>query len=99
MRLRDLKGLGPKTEEQLGAVGINTPEDLRDVGALGAFVRLRKESSINPSLNFLYAMIGALENRSWLDIAKNERESILMSLEGYNELEKELLAEGVEIKF
>lgn len=92
MRLRDLPGLGPKTEQQLEAVGISTPNELRKVGPTQAFLRIRERLTSKPSLNLLYALIGAVENRHWLDIAQNERESILMSLEGIEELER-LLAE------
>ncbi len=96
-RLRDLKGLGPKSEEVLLSIGIGSPKELKEVGALEAFIRMKKHGGINPSLNFLYAMIGALENRNWLDIARDERESILMSLDGFAELERELANEGIEI--
>jgi len=97
-RLRDLKGLGTKSEEMLMSIGIKSPKELERLGALEAFIRMRKTGTINPSLNFLYAMIGALENKNWLDIARTERVSILIALEGYTELEKELLDEGIQIK-
>lgn len=86
MRLRDLKGLGPTSEKQLQEVGIQTPEDLKAIGAVKAFIKLR-ESNLNPSLNFLYAMVGALENQHWTHIARHEKERLLMELEGYKELE------------
>ena len=98
MRLRDLKGLGPKTEKQLIEIGINTPGELAELGAMEAFIRLRRQAGVNPSINFLYAMIGALEDRSWLDIAKTERESLLMALEGFEELERELKKDGIELE-
>ena len=50
------------------------------------------------TLDVANAMIGALENKNWVDIARTERESILMALEGFAELEKELLNEGIQIK-
>ena len=49
---------------------------------------LKEEGSIKPSLNFLYAMVGALENKHWAKIAKEEKGRLLMELEGYKELEK-----------
>lgn len=95
MKLRQLKGLGPKSEKCLIEIGINTPDDLRRVGPVRAFIRLKKESGTKPSLNFLYAMVGALEDRHWVEIAKSERGRLLMELEGYQELEEMLRAEGV----
>ncbi|MEM7360579.1 MAG: TfoX/Sxy family protein [Pseudomonadota bacterium] len=67
MRLRELKGLGPKSEKQLAEIGIHTPEQLVEVGAIEAFQRLIQQAedigSNRPSLNFLYALVGALEDR------------------------------------
>ncbi|MDJ0938784.1 MAG: TfoX/Sxy family protein [Woeseiaceae bacterium] len=87
MKLRDMKGLGPKSESQLKAVGIDTPAVLGDVGAVEAFRRLAELGDATPSLNFLYAMVGALEDRHWAEIAREERERLLNELEGYRELD------------
>ena len=38
-RLRDLQGLGPKSEALLIEVGITTVEELRALGAVRAFIR------------------------------------------------------------
>lgn len=86
MKLKDLKGLGPKSEKQLNDVGIFTKADLEQIGPVNAFIKLRNESSIKPSLNFLYAMVGALEDKHWTEIAKNDKHRLLMELESYKEL-------------
>jgi predicted transcriptional regulator len=39
-------------------------DDLKAVGPVQAFIHLREEGSIKPSLNFLYAMVGAIEKSS-----------------------------------
>lgn len=95
MKLRDLKGLGPKSEACLKTIGISSKEELESIGAIRAFIKLKKESDAKPSLNFLYAMVGALENTHWVDIAKTEKGRLLMELEGYSELEAILKSEGV----
>lgn len=97
-KLRDLKGLGSKSESLLFEVGITTEEELRSIGAVRAFIRLKNECSVKPSLNFLYALVGALEGEHWLTIAKNEKGRLLMELDGYNELEKMLKSEGIHIE-
>ncbi|WP_455205967.1 TfoX/Sxy family protein [Kaarinaea lacus] len=94
MKLRDLKGLGLKSEKCLVEVGISTVEDLRALGAVRTFIKLNKECSTKPSLNFLYALVGALEDKHWADIAKQEKERLLAELEGYRELEDILKSEG-----
>jgi len=86
--LSKLKGLGPAAEKSLNGIGIYTKADLEKLGAVNALMKLKSECNIKPHLNFLYAMVGALENKSWLKIAKTERERLIFELEGYNELEK-----------
>lgn len=96
-KLRDLKGLGPKSEKMLIGVGINTEEELRVLGAIGAFIRLKKESRVKPSLTFLYALVGAIEGEHWLKIAKHEKSQLLMELEGYQALEALFEEEGITL--
>jgi len=96
--LSKLKGLGPKSEKYLNEIGIGTQEQLKEIGPVRAFIMLNWESSIKPSLNFLYAMIGAIENEHWATIAKHEKGRLLMELEGYKELEEILSSEGVRIE-
>ena len=90
-----LKGLGAAAEKSLNAIGIYTKKDLEEIGAVTALVKLEREQNIKPHLNFLYAMVGALENKSWLEIAKTQRESLVFELEGYKELEKVLNEENI----
>ena len=88
MRLRDLKGLGPESERCLMEVGIETAEDLAAIGAIEAFFMLQNECSTRPSLNFLYALVGALENRHWTEIARSERSRLIIELGAHQELEE-----------
>ncbi len=96
--LSTLKGIGSKSEKCLNEIGINTKQDLEKIGAVKAFIKLKNECSIKPSLNFLYAMVGALENKHWASIAKSEKTRLLIELEGYKELQEMLKAEGIEIE-
>lgn len=96
-RLRDLPGLGPKSEAWLVAAGIETPEALRELGAVRAFIKVKSHAGLNPGLNLLYALAGAIEGKSWLGVARHQRGRLLMELEGYRELEALLKAEGIEI--
>lgn len=94
MKLAQLKGLGPKSVGFLLEIGVTTQEELRALGAVRAFIKLKKECSVAPGLNFLYALAGALENKHWASIAKTEKTRLLTELEGYRELEEMLLKEG-----
>lgn len=96
--LSQLKGLGPASEKNLNKIGIYTKKDLEKIGAVKAFMKLNTECNIKPHLNFLYALVGALENKSWLEIAKTERARLIFELEDYTELEKILSEDGTEQK-
>jgi len=89
-----LKGLGPAAEKSLNAIGIYTKKDLEEIGAVKALMILEREQNIKPHLNFLYAMVGAIENKSWLEIAKTEKERLIFELESYKELEQVLNEEN-----
>jgi DNA transformation protein and related proteins len=86
--VRKLKGLGPKSEKSLNEIGIYTRSDLEHIGPIQAYLKLKEQCSSKPSLNFLYAMVGALENKHWAEIAKNEKERLLLELDGYQKLVK-----------
>lgn len=71
--LSKLKGIGPKSGRCQNEVGITTRERLRKVGPVRAFIILLEGSSSKPRLNFLYALVGALEEKHWATIAQSEK--------------------------
>ena len=74
------QGLGPKSRQWLGAVGIHTPEQLAAQDPFEVFARL-KAMQPGVSLNLLYALIGAVEGRDWRAVAREDRTSIVLRLE------------------
>ena len=80
MNIADLPNLGSKSQAMLEQAGICSIEQLRELGAVRAYARV-KRSGINCSLNLLWAMEGALSGRHWQDVAKHERLSLLLALE------------------
>ena len=89
--LSKLPGLGLKSEQMLFAIGISTKAQLEQIGAIEAFIRLKQhgiQSKNKPSLNMLYALVGALANRDWREIAQHERLALLTALDSAAEAEK-----------
>lgn len=78
--IASLPNLGSKSQAMLRQAGINTLEELRALGAVKAYV-LVKRSGANASLNLLWAMEGALSGRSWQEVAKSDRLGLLLQLE------------------
>lgn len=79
-RLSDMRNLGPKSEAMLVAAGIHTPAQLEACGAVETFIAL-KQAGQAVSLNMLWAMEGALSNRDWRDVARDDKLRLLMELE------------------
>lgn len=87
VRIRDLYGLGQKSAESLQRIGIFDRADLERVGPVPAYLQLRMVLQKPPSLNFLYAMVGALRNQHWSTIDAAEKAALQMEVEAYVELE------------
>lgn len=96
LRLRDLKGLGQKSEQDLIEVGVTSPTELHNIGAVCAFMKLHKANKPKPSLNFLYALVGAIENKHWTEITRTEKSNLLMQIEGHRELEELFASENAD---
>lgn len=67
--IQSMRNLGPVSERMLNSVNIYTRSDLEKVGAQGAF-KLMQDKGLKPSKNALYAMIGALSDKSWFEVVK-----------------------------
>ncbi|MEQ1590215.1 MAG: TfoX/Sxy family protein [Gallionella sp.] len=80
MNIADLPSFGVKSQQMLAQAGIHTIEQLRELGAVRAYLQV-KQSGVNASLNLLWVMEGALTNRHWQDVAKNDRLRMLLELE------------------
>ncbi len=76
LRIRDLRNLGPRSEQMLARVGIRDVETLRRRGGLAAYVALRRAGEV-ATVNALWALVGALEpwpeGTDWREVAASER--------------------------
>ena len=76
VRLRDLRNLGPASERALHAVGIETPEQLDELGPAAAYVRLREADS-RVSRTFLWALAGAALDLDWRELPDQVKADLL----------------------
>lgn len=67
MELEKLPNIGPELAKRLRTAGIKSAQELRDMGASEAFVRLRMVDT-ESCLNSLYAIAGAIEGMRWHDL-------------------------------
>ena len=75
------QGLGPRSRAWLAGIGIESPEQLAARDPFEVWAQL-KAAQPGVSLNLLYALIGAVESRDWREVARTERTSILLRLDG-----------------
>lgn len=67
--IKDLRNLGPKMQLMLTEIEVSGEQDLREMGALEAYRRLRFRFSGGVSIIALYAMEAALVDRDWRDLS------------------------------
>jgi DNA transformation protein len=72
-----LRNLGPKSAMMLAEVGIHTIGELRAIGAVKAYVRVRAVCSRGASVNFLWSMAAGLEGRGWQEVSVEEKGLLL----------------------
>jgi hypothetical protein len=75
-----LRNIGPKSMAWLRQTGVRTLEDLRSVGSLAAYVRV-KRAGFRPSLNLLYALEGAILDCHWQEIPDARRSELVAQAE------------------
>jgi DNA transformation protein len=75
-----LRNLGPRSEQLLASAGITTVAQLRKLGSVAAYARVRRVSG-SVSLNLLWALEGALTDLPWQEVARVHRTSLLLALE------------------
>jgi len=64
----------------LARAGITSRKRLQALGSIAAFIAVRR-AGYSPSLNLLWALEGALTDRDWKEVARNDRLSLLTQLE------------------
>lgn len=74
--LERMKNLGPVSAARLRAVGIGSPEELRRVGAVEAYVRLKRTYPVETTFVSLYALHGAVTDVRWYALSEEARRAL-----------------------
>ena len=80
MELIDLKNLGRTSVQWLNAVGIHSPEQLRETGAAAAYRKV-KTRGFRVSKVLLYALEGALLDAHWSELSQEHKDRLLKEVE------------------
>lgn len=71
-----IRNIGPKSAAWLRQVGIRTDEDVKRLGALECFIKVKK-AGFKAGLNLLYALAGAEDDCHWQDIGDARKHALL----------------------
>lgn len=73
--LSKLPNIGKVLEKQLNDVGINTVDDLSDIGSKEAWLKI-KEIDESACLNRLMALEGAIQNIRWHNLSEDDKKNL-----------------------
>lgn len=76
--LRKYKNIGATIEKRLNEIGVTTIDDLAQVGAANAYIKI-KENYPDKTLSvcyYLYSFQGALMDMHWDDIPQNIKDDL-----------------------
>lgn len=75
-----IRNVGPKSAAWLRQVGIRTHEELRVLGSVEAYRRV-KIAGFKPTLNLLYAMAGAEDDCHWTALTDERKVALVAAAE------------------
>jgi DNA transformation protein and related proteins len=78
--LSNMRGLGPASLRMLVAIGVTSAKQLRAADPFKVYAAIKKNQN-GASVNLLYALIGAIEDRDWREVARTEKTRILLRLD------------------
>lgn len=79
-----IRNVGPKSAAWLRQVGIRSMEDLRALGAVAAYRKV-KVAGFKPTLNLLYSMAGAEDDCHWTALSEERKSALLLAAEGIDQ--------------
>ncbi|UJJ30479.1 TfoX/Sxy family protein [Halopseudomonas maritima] len=78
-KLLALRNVGKTSSQWLHATGIHTPEQLRQLGPVAAYLAVRARG-FNASKALLFAIAGALQDVHWNDLEPTYKRQLLEQL-------------------
>lgn len=77
--LTSLRNIGKTSAEWLETVGITTRQELESLGAAGVY-RAVKQAGFRPTLNFLWAVAGAILDIHWTALPAEVKKQLLQEV-------------------
>ena len=74
-----IRNVGPKSAAWLRQVGIRTEEEVKAIGSIEVFFKVKK-AGFKASLNLLYALEGAVLGCHWTEVSTERRSELLLEV-------------------
>lgn len=79
-----IRNVGPKSAAWLRQVGIRSIEDLRALGSVEAYRRV-KLAGFKPTLNLLYSMAGAEDDCHWTALSEERKAALVLAADAIDQ--------------
>ena len=77
-----MRNIGPKSSEWLASVGIQTLDDVANLGVVETYKRVKAAYPEKVSLNLLYGLQAALLDLPWNELPPDIKEQLKRQVEG-----------------
>jgi len=75
-----IRNVGPKSAAWLKQVGIRTEADVKRLGAVECFIKV-KRAGFRAGLNLLYALAGAEDGCHWQEVGAERKQGLLIAMD------------------
>lgn len=79
-----IRNVGPKSAAWLRQVGIRTEVEIKTLGAMEVFMKVKK-AGFKPSLNLLYALEGAVQDCHWTALTDERKSELVLAVSALEE--------------
>ena len=93
--ISSLRNLGPAIETELNRAGVQSAEELREIGVDAAYTKLL-EAGTRPHFIGYYVLHMALQGRPWNDCKGKEKETLRKSFDALVASTKPMVPTGIE---
>ena len=89
--------IGPKSAAWLRQVGVRTFDDLKQHGAVGAFLKV-KRAGFRPSLNLLYALAGAELGCHWTSLTAEQKNALIVEVNAWDDAQAQAKKKAMPVR-
>jgi len=75
-KVTDLPNIGKTLAQKLNTIGIQTEQDLKEIGSEDAIIKIATLEQSGTCINMLYALEGAIQGIRWHGLSRERKEEL-----------------------